>query len=114
MSTSPEELPETPDTYEGAAEVDPDNWREDPLIEGAEVDVQDERADPAHPVVPSEQELRDETAQARYEAGDEQVPPGEPRMGEALADLDVPENPEFEDEIDSSNDSFHGGGDPLS
>lgn len=114
MSTSPEELPETPDTYEGAAEVDPDNWREDPLIEGAEADVQDERTDPAHPVVPSEQELRDETAQARYEAGDEQVPPEEPRMGEAIADLDVPEDPAFEDEIDSSNDSFHGGGDPLS
>lgn len=114
MSTSPEELPETPDTYEGAAEVDPDNWREDPLIEGAEVDVQDQRADPAHPVVPSEQELRDETAEARYKAGDEQVPPEEPGMGEALADLDIPENPEFEDEIDSSNDSFHGGGDPLS
>ena len=32
MSTSPEELPETPDTYEGAAEVDPEHWREDPLI----------------------------------------------------------------------------------
>ncbi|MEX5271739.1 hypothetical protein [Kocuria sabuli] len=114
MSTSPEELPETPDTYEGAAEVDPDNWREDPLIEGVEVDVQDERVDPAHPVVPSEQELRDETAQARYEAGDEQIPPEEPGMGEALADLDVPGDPEFKDEIDSSNDSFHGGGDPLS
>jgi hypothetical protein len=34
-------------------------------------------------------------------------------MGEALADLDVPEDPAFEDEIDSSNDSFHAGGDPL-
>ncbi|GAA1765888.1 hypothetical protein [Kocuria aegyptia] len=115
MSTSPEELPETPDTYEGAAEVDPDHWRDDPLIEGAEADVpEDEYADPARPVVPSEQQLRDETAEARFRAGDEQVPPEEPGMGEALADLDVPGNSEFEDEVDSSNDSFHGGGDPLS
>ncbi|MEX5236921.1 hypothetical protein [Kocuria arenosa] len=114
MSTSPEELPETPDAYEGAAEVDPEHWREDPLIEGDEGDeagVQDERVDPEHPVVPSEQELRDETAEARYESGDEQVPPEEPRMGEAIADLDVPEDPAFEDEVDSSNDSFHGGAD---
>lgn len=114
MSTSPEELPETPDTYEGAAEVDPEHWREDPLIEGEEAGMQDQRADPEHPEVPSEQELRDETAEARYEAGDEQVPPEEPGMGEALADLDVPGDSGFEDEIDSSNDSFHAGGDPLS
>ena len=114
MSTSPEELPETPDTYEGAAEVDPDHWRDDPLIEGAEVDAAGERVDPAHPVVPSEQQLRDETAEARFEAGDEQIPPEEPGMGEALDDLDVPENSGFEDEVDASNDSFHAGGDPLS
>ena len=111
MSTSPEELPETPDTYEGAAEVDPEHWREDPLIEGAEAGAQDERVDPEHPEVPSEQELRDETAEARYEAGEEQVPPEEPRMGEAIADLDVPEDPAFEDEVDPSNDSFQGGAD---
>ncbi|MFF0990464.1 hypothetical protein [Kocuria nitroreducens] len=111
MSTSPEELPETPDTYEGAAEVDPEHWREDPLIEGDETGVQDARVDPKHPEVPSEQELRDETAGARFEAGDEQVPPEEPRMGEAIADLDVPEDPAFEDEIDPSNDAFHGGAD---
>ena len=54
---------------------------------------------------------RDETAEARYEAGEEQVPPEEPRMGEAIADLDVPEDPAFEDEVDPSNDSFHGGAD---
>ena len=50
-------------------------------------------------------------ARSRYEQGEEQIPPEEPTMGEALADLDVPENHAFEDEIDSSNDSFHGGAD---
>ncbi|MFI7483559.1 hypothetical protein ACH9EU_14225 [Kocuria sp. M1R5S2] len=114
MSTSPEDLPEEPDTYEGAAETDPEHWRDDPLVRTPEAEVSDGRADPEHPEVPSEQQLRDETAEARYEAGDEQVPPEEPALGEALEDLDVPEDPAFEDEIDSSNDSFHGGGDPLS
>ena len=111
MSTSPEEeLPETPDAYEGAAETDPEHWRDDPLIADAE-GGEPAKADPEHPVVPSEQELREETAEARYEAGDEQVPPEEPALGEAQADLDVPEDPAFDDEVDSSNDSFHGGGD---
>ncbi|MGK7222238.1 hypothetical protein ACSNO4_05515 [Kocuria flava] len=114
MSTSPEELPETPDTYEGAAEVDPEHWREDPLISGEEAAVDEgERADPEDPDVPSEQEERDERRDERYLEGDEQIPPEEPRMGEALADLDVPEDPAFEDEVDASNDSFHAGGDPL-
>jgi hypothetical protein len=115
MSTSPEELPETPDTYEGAAELDPDHWRDDPLIEGEDAEESEEpaRVDLDHPDVPSEQEERDEMEEDRYEQGEEQIPPYEPRMGEALADLDVPENHAFEDEIDSSNDSFHAGGDPL-
>ena len=113
MSTSPEELPETPDADEGAAEVDPDHWRDDPLIEeaGAEEGEEPDRVDLDHPDVPSEQEERDEMARSRYEQGEEQIPPEEPTMGEALADLDVPENHAFEDEIDSSNDSFHGGAD---
>ena len=115
MSTSPEELPDTPDAYEGAAEVDPEHWRDDPLIEGADTGPTEEpeRVDLDRPDVPSEQEERDERRDERYLEGGEQIPPEEPRMGEALEDLDVPENPAFEDEIDSSNDSFHGGGDPL-
>lgn len=131
MSTEPEELPETPDTYEGAAEVDPDNWRRDPLLDlrkeedldpddenfadGAEGDLDPDEdelgVDLDHPVAPSEQDLRDETAEQRYLQGEEQIPPEEPTMGEALADLDVPGDPAFPDEIDPSNDSFHGGAD---
>lgn len=116
MSTSPEELPETPDTYAGAAETDPEHWRDDPLVQDADADEAGEpqRVDLDHPDVPSEQDERDEHRDERYLGGDEQIPPEEPRLGEALEDLDVPEDPAFEDEVDSSNDSFHGGGDPLS
>lgn len=113
MSIPPEELPVTPDSYEGAAETDPDNWRDDPLIEGAETEVDEPTAavDLDHPDVPSEQEERDEMAESRFLQGEEQVPPEEPTIGEAMADLDVPEDPQFEDEVDPSNDAFHGGAD---
>lgn len=113
MSIDPEELPDTPDTYEGAAEVDPDHWRDDPLIEGEETEMSEEpeRVDLDHPDVPSEQDERDEMAEDRYRQGEEQIPPEEPTIGEALADLDVPENPQFEEEVDPSNDPFHGGAD---
>lgn len=113
MTTSPDELPETPDDYEGAAEVDPDHWRDDPLIEGEDLETTEEpeRVDLDHPDVPSEQEERDEMAESRYEQGEEQIPPAEPTIGEAMADLDVPENPLFEEEVDPSNDPFHGGAD---
>ena len=112
MSTSPEELPETPDTYEGA--VQPPHQRPahgDDRGDAEALGEEPDRVDLDHPDVPSEQEERDEMARSRYEQGEEQIPPEEPTMGEALADLDVPENHAFEDEIDSSNDSFHGGAD---
>ncbi len=133
MSTDPDEFPDTPDTYEGAAEVDPDNWRDDPLLElsGEEEpeashqrvldDAQDDLdADPDpdepgvdldHPVNPSEQDERDELAEQHYRLGEEQIPPEEPTIGQALADLDIPEDKAYGDEIDSSNDAFHGGAD---
>jgi len=133
MSIDPEDLPDTPDTYEGAAEVDPDNWREDPLLNvrseeeldsdsqvraddaesdlDAEPDADEAGVDLDHPVNPSEQDERDEMAEQRYRLGEEQVPPEEPTIGEALADLDIPEDKAYGDEVDSSNDPFHGGAD---
>jgi hypothetical protein len=113
MSTSPEELPETPDAYEGAAEIDPDNWRDDPLIEGEETEESEEprSVDLDHPYTPSEQQQRNETEEYRYQQGEEQIPPEEPTIGEAMADLDVPEDRTFPEEIDPSNDPFHGGAD---
>lgn len=95
-----------PDSYPGAAENNPDRWQEDPLLQGEAVYGEEED-------FLSDQTLRDETAQARYESGDEQVPPDVPTLGEAAADVDFSEMPTGS-ETDGSNDSAHLGGSPLS
>ncbi|CAM3355386.1 hypothetical protein PSET11_03329 [Arthrobacter ulcerisalmonis] len=94
-----------PDSYPGAAEDNPDHWQEDPLLQGEVGDADAE-------VPPSEQDLRDESEEARYEAGEEQVPPGTPTLGEAAADVDFGEVPTG-DEADASNDPSNSGGSPL-
>lgn len=95
-----------PDSYPGAAENNPDRWQEDPLLQGEEVSGEEED-------FLSEQTLRDESAQARYEAGDEQVPPDVPTLGEAVADVDFGENPAGA-EAEASDDAENFGGSPLS
>lgn len=97
-----------PDSYPEAAENNPDSWREDPLL-------QDE---PAAGVVgeegvQSDQTLRDETAEERFLEGAEQVPPEEPTIGEAAADVDFGD-PMDESEVDASDDEANFGGSPLS
>lgn len=118
-----------PEDYPEAAENNPDNWRQDPLIAGA--DVEGSAADDVRPsdtfgqagIAPdpdlpneagelSDQTLRDETAEERYREGDEQVTPEEPTIGEAAADVD------FGDAADpnsahGSDDPANWGGDPL-
>jgi len=61
----------------------------------------------------SEQALRDETAESRYEAGEEQVPPEVPTIGEAANDVDFGDDLGSE-EADSSDDPANLGGRPLS
>ena len=95
-----------PDSYPGAAENNPDRWQEDPLLQDEGVSGEEED-------FLSEQTLRDETAQARYEAGDEQVPPDAPTLGEAAADVDFGEVPTGL-EADGSDDEENFGGSPLS
>ncbi len=95
-----------PDNYPGAAENNPDRWQEDPLLQGEGVSGEEED-------FLSDQTLRDETEEARYEAGDEQIPPEVPTLGEAAADVDFGEMPTGS-EADGSDDPAHGGGSPLS
>lgn len=82
-----------PDSYENAAENNPDRWQEDPLLQDEPGVI--ETGDDENGVTAigdegllSDQTLRDETAEARYEHGEEQIPPGEPMLGEAAADVD--------------------------
>ncbi|MHA7283534.1 hypothetical protein [Arthrobacter sp. TMS2-4] len=106
-----------PDSYEGAAEVDPDHWQEDPLLQdepGVTGAVADENgaAIVGEEGILSDQTLRTETAEARYEHGDEQYPPEEPMLGEAAADVDF--GMMEDDEVDASDDPANRGGSPLS
>ncbi|WP_434992553.1 hypothetical protein [Arthrobacter sp. Ld5] len=106
-----------PDSYEGAAEADPDRWQEDPLLQdepGAAGAVADENgvAVIGEEGVLSDQTLRAETSEARYEHGDEQYPPEEPMLGEAAADVDF--GMMEDDEVDASDDPANRGGSPLS
>ncbi|MBT1000987.1 hypothetical protein KIH31_00080 [Paenarthrobacter sp. DKR-5] len=95
-----------PDNYPGAAENNPDRWQEDPLL-------QDEAVPGAEADSLSDQTLRDESARGRYEAGEEQVPPDEPTIGEAASDVDFGESPTGQ-EADASDDQENFGGSPLS
>ncbi len=95
-----------PDSYPGAAENNPDRWQEDPLLQDEAVSGEEED-------FLSDQTLRDETAEARYESGDEQVPPTVPTLGEAVADVDFGEDPTGR-EADASDDQENFGGSPLS
>lgn len=95
-----------PDDYPTAAEVDPDNWEQDPLLQD-EPGVDDSGLDA------NDQSLRDETEEVRFSDGDEQVPPGEPTIGEAAADVDFGD-PMSDEEVDASDDAANFGGSPLS
>jgi hypothetical protein len=95
---------ERADRYPGAAEDNPDEWQEDPLLRGEGYDEEDEDE-------LTDQTLRDETAFARWEHGDEQIPPDVPTLGEASSDVDFGMG---EDEDDSSDDPANAGGSPLS
>lgn len=90
-----------PDAVEGDA---------DALQEGS---TAGDAGDPEPAVDPeSDQALRDETEEGRYEAGEEQVPPEVPTIGEAADDVDFGEEPVGE-EADSSDDPANLGGSPL-
>lgn len=95
-----------PDDYPTAAEVDPDNWEQDPLL-------QDEPGVGDRGLEANDQSLRDETEEVRFSDGDEQVPPEEPTIGEAAADVDFGDSMSDE-ETDASDDSANFGGSPLS
>ena len=88
-------------TYPGAAEDNPDNWQEDPLVR--------EEAPLDEPGELSDQTLRDETAGERFLDGDDQVPPEEPTIGEAANDVDFGDP----DADDASDDPAHRGGASL-
>lgn len=90
--------------YSGAAENNPESWQDDPLVN--EEPLMDT------PGALSDQTLRDESAEDRYEDGSEQIPPEEPTIGEAASDIDFTD-PTTEDDEDASDDSAHGGGEPL-
>lgn len=94
-----------PDSYPTAAENNPDNWQQDPLL-------QDEPSAGAG-LEESDQSLRDETEEARFREGEEQVPPEEPTIGEAAADVDFGD-PMSDEEVDASDDGANFGGSPLS
>lgn len=83
-------------------DVDPDQLAADP-----DEDFPGEDED-----FPADQVLRDETEEARYEAGDEQVPPEVPTIGEASADVDFGEDMD-DNEADSTDDPLNPGGSPL-
>lgn len=91
-------------SYPGAAEDNPDRWQDDPLVN--EEPLSDE------PGALSDQTLRDETAEERFEEGDSQIPPEVPSIGEAALDVDF-DDPTSADEEDASDDPAHLGGDPL-
>ncbi|WP_104162003.1 hypothetical protein [Arthrobacter sp. ZGTC212] len=91
-------------SYPGAAEDNPDRWQEDPLLAGEPLANE--------PGLLSDQTLRDETAEERYEEGASQIPPEVPTIGEAAADVDF-DDPVATDEQDGSDDPAHLGGDPL-
>lgn len=92
-------------SYPGAAEDNPENWQDDPLI------IEEPLA--GQPGAESEQTLRDETAEERYEEGDSQIPPEEPTIGEAARDVDFGDS-SVDPLEDGSDDPAHAGGDPLS
>ncbi|WP_026553251.1 hypothetical protein [Arthrobacter sp. H20] len=87
-----------PDSYPGAAEDNPDLWRNDPLLQdepaatATEGDVMDDQA------------LRDESAG--------ELANDVPTLGEAAADVDFGD-PADESEVDGSDDSANLGGSPL-
>ncbi|MBG6180895.1 hypothetical protein [Arthrobacter sp. CAN_A1] len=87
-----------PDSYPGAAEDNPDQWRDDPLLQDEPV-----AAIPGEDPL-SDQALRDELAGPA--ASDM------PTLGEAAADVDFGD-PADESEIDGSDDSANLGGSPL-
>ncbi|KAD3456048.1 hypothetical protein GD627_15205 [Arthrobacter yangruifuii] len=91
-------------SYPGAAEDNPDNWQDDPLIR--------EEAPLNEPGELSDQVLRDETAEERFLTGDTQIPPEEPTIGEAANDVDFGD-PAVGDDEDASDDPANRGGDPL-
>lgn len=105
-----------PDQYAGAAEDNPDRWQEDPLLQDepgvATASMEDENgvAVIGEEGALSDQVLRDETSEARYESGDEQYPTTEPRLGEAVADVDFGM---MDDEVDGSDDPANRGGAPV-
>ncbi|MDQ0733568.1 hypothetical protein [Arthrobacter agilis] len=111
-----------PDAYEGAAEDNPERWQEDPLLQdepGAAETGDDENDFDENGVSAigeegylSDQTLRDETAEVRFEHGDEQYPTTEPMLGEAAADVDF--GMMEDDEVDASDDPANRGGSPLS
>ncbi len=106
-----------PDTYADAAEINPDRWQEDPLLQdepGATATNDDGNGLAAigEEGQLSDQTLREETAEARFERGDEQYPPQEPMLGEAVADVDF--GMMEDDEVDASDDPANRGGSPLS
>lgn len=87
-----------PDSYPGAAEDNPDQWRNDPLLQEEPAETATEED------IMSEQALRD--------GADGAIAPDVPTLGEAVADVDF-EDPADESEIDASDDSAHLGGSPL-
>ena len=113
-----------PDSYADAAELNPDRWQEDPLLQGepgiddgvSGLETNESGAEEngvagiGEEGVLSDQTLRDETADARFESGDEQIPPTEPMMGEAAADVDFGM---MDDDVDGSDDPANRGGSPL-
>ncbi|TYC97842.1 hypothetical protein FQ377_11500 [Arthrobacter echini] len=106
-----------PDSYSGAAENDPDHWQEDPLLQDEPGVNESVAEEDGVPVVgeegeQSDQQLRAETAEARYEDGEEQIPPEEPGVGEAAADVDF--GMMEDDESDGSDDPANRGGSSLS
>ncbi|WP_104117009.1 hypothetical protein [Arthrobacter sp. B1805] len=106
-----------PDSYEGAAEENPDRWQEDPLLQdepGVEETGDDENgvSEVGEEGYLSDQTLRQETAEARFEHGEEQYPPEEPMLGEAAADVDF--GMMEDDDVDASDDPANRGGSPLS
>ncbi|AUZ88719.1 hypothetical protein CVO76_14500 [Arthrobacter agilis] len=106
-----------PDDYEGAAENNPDRWQEDPLLQdepGTTESGDDENGVSAigEEGYLSDQTLREETSEARYEHGEEQYPPEEPMLGEAAADVDF--GMMEDDDVDASDDPANRGGSPLS
>ncbi|NJC21289.1 hypothetical protein BJ994_000365 [Arthrobacter pigmenti] len=95
-----------PDSYPTAAETDPDHWDQDPLL-------QDEPGVQGEGLEESDQSLRDETEEERFRDGEEQVPPEEPTIGEAAADVDFGDAM-TDQEVDASDDDANFGGSPLS